>query len=391
MTTLGTATAIEPPQSSSRSLGTRLVSVDMLRGITIAFMILVNNGLNHQAYPQLEHSAWNGCTLTDLVFPMFLFLVGITVVFSFESRLARGASKSSLFLHTLQRAGVLFLLGLVIRVCNYFAGDNMRIYGVLQRIAICFLIAGILYLLDRRPLSKIVIVVVALFGYWTLIRWVPIPGLGMPGRDFPLFDPVNNLGAFIDRSIFPGHLSRGLYDTEGLLGTLLPAEATTLLGMLTGLWLRSKCSAVLKARGMLVAGVVAIVLGLFWAQWFPLNKQLWTSSYVLLAAGCSLVLLALCYWAIDIRNWKKGWTYVWLVFGMNAITAYMISELLGSAMSLVHIRLGSANGSVRHFYAQPFLSITSPHMASLIYSLSIVAVCFVPVAVLYRKKIFLKV
>lgn len=391
MTTFSTATAIEPPQPLSRSLGTRLVSVDMLRGITIAFMILVNDGLNHQAYPQLEHSAWNGCTLTDLVFPMFLFLVGITVVFSFESRLARGVSQSSLFLHTLQRAGVLFLLGLVIRVCNYCAGDNMRIYGVLQRIAICFLIAGILYLLDRRPLSKIVIVVVALFGYWALITWVPIPGLGMPGRDFPLFDPVNNLGAFIDRSIFPGHLSRGLYDTEGLLGTLLPAEATTLLGMLTGIWLRCRCSAVLKARGMLAAGVVAIVLGLLWAQWFPLNKQLWTSSYVLFAAGCSLVLLALCYWVIDIKGWSKGWTYIWLVFGMNAITAYMISELLGSAMSLVHIRLGSAKGSVRHFYAQPFLSIPSPHVASLIYSLSIVAVCFVPVAVLYHKKIFLKV
>lgn len=391
MSTLDIATAVEAPRSSLQSPGTRLVSIDVLRGITIAFMILVNNGLQRQAYSPLEHSAWNGCTPTDLVFPTFLFLVGITIVFSFEARLARGVSKSSLLFHTLQRAGVLFLLGLVIRVCNYFAGNNLRIYGVLQRIAVCFLIAGIFYLLDRRPLSKIVFVILALFGYWILIRWVPIPGLGMPGRDFPLFDPVRNMGAYIDRSMFPGHLSRVVYDTEGLLGTLLPAEATTLLGMLTGMWLRSNRSPARKAWGMFAAGAAGILLGLFWSLWFPLNKQLWTSSYVLFAAGCTLVLLSFCYWAIDIKNWRRGWTYIWLVFGTNAIAAYMFSELLGSEMSLVHIRLGDAKGNVRHFYAQCFLGIPDPHLASLAYSLSIVALCFIPIAVLYRKKIFLKV
>lgn len=156
----------------------------------------------------------------------------------------------------------------------------------------------------------------------------------------------------------------GLYDTEGLLGTLLPAEATTLLGMLTGMWLGSKRTSAQKAWGMLAAGVVGILLGLLWGYWFPLNKQLWTSSYVLFSAGCALTALSFFYWAVDIRNWKKGWTHVWLVFGMNAITAYMFSELLGSAMSLTHIRLGEAKGSVRHFYAQWFLRIPAPHLAS---------------------------
>jgi predicted acyltransferase len=390
MKTLEMKTRIEPKRSFGQP-ATRLVSVDVLRGITIAFMILVNNGLQHQAYAQLEHSAWNGCTLTDLVFPTFLFLVGMTVVYSFESRLARGAPKSSLVVHTLQRAAVLFLFGFLLRVCNYFAGDNLRIYGVLQRIAVCFLIAGIFYLVDQRPLSKIVFVVVALIGYWILIRWTPIPGVGVPGRDFPLFDPTRNMGAFIDQHLFPGHLSRGLYDTEGLLGTLLPAEASTLLGMLTAMWLRSKHTSVQKLRGMLAAGVAGILLGLIWGYWFPLNKQLWTSSYVLFSAGCALVGLSLLYWAIDIKGWKKGWTYPWLVFGMNAITAYMISELLGSAMSLVHIRLGDAKGNVRHFYTQVFLAIPSPHLASLAYSISIVVVCFIPLVFMYRKRMFLKV
>lgn len=385
-----TSTAVAA--SRARRIPTnRLVSVDVLRGITIAFMILVNNDFSNYAFPALEHAEWNGWTPTDLVFPTFLFLVGVTIVFSFESRLSRGASKSSLLLHTFRRACILFALGLVVNGFPYFPLATLRIYGVLQRIAICFLIASIVYLLDRRPASKIVLVVLALFGYWVLLRWVPVPGFGMPGRDIPLFDPTRNLGAYIDRHIFPGRLYRGVRDPEGLLSNI-PALGTTLLGMLTAMWLRSKRTASIKAWGMLAGGILGIILGQVWGLWFPINKNLWSSSYVLFAAGIALVALSICYWAIDIKNWKTGWTYVWLAFGMNAITAYVFSELLSPTLYAINVHSGTTAVSLSgYLFARCFSGIPSHHLASLAYSVTIVAICFIPAAILYRRKIFLKV
>jgi predicted acyltransferase len=379
------------PRVFSAAPSNRLVSVDVLRGITIAFMILVNNGVRNFAFPPLEHSRWNGWTPTDLVFPTFLFLVGITIVFSFESRLARGVSKASLLLHTLRRAAILFLLGLVVNGFPYFPLHTLRIYGVLQRIALCFLIAAILYLLDRGAVSKVVVIVAALVGYWILMRWVPVPGYGVPGRDIPLLDPNRNLVAYLDRHIFPGRLYEGVRDPEGFLSTL-PAVATTLLGMLTGMWLRSRNSPSRKAMGMLAAGVVGILLGMLWGHWFPINKKLWTSSYVLFAAGVALIALSLCYWAVDIKGWKKGWTYIWLVFGMNAITAYVFSELLAAALSVIFVHIGAARVNLSwYLFLKCFAGIPSHPLASLAYSLSFVAVCFVPVVLLYRNRIFVRI
>jgi len=296
---LPTTTARQPSSTTARqpsSTTTRLLSLDVLRGLTIAFMILVNdNGDEAHAYAQLRHAFWNGWTATDLIFPTFLFLVGVSIVFAFEARLARGASRRSLFLHTFRRAAILFVIGVVLHGYPHFHLHTMRIYGVLQRIAICFFLASALYLWDRRPGSKIAVAVLALLGYWILLRWVPVPGYGMPGRDIPLFDPHANMTAFIDRHLFPGRLYNGFRDPEGLLSDL-PALATTLLGVLTGTWLRSKRSVSQKALGMGIAGVCGIALGLLWNHWFPINKNLWSSSFVLLAAGCSVTGLAICYW-----------------------------------------------------------------------------------------------
>jgi predicted acyltransferase len=354
-------------------------------------MILVNNGVRNFAFAPLQHSAWNGWTPTDLVFPTFLFLVGITIVFSFESRLSKGAKKSSLLFHTFRRALILFVLGLVVNGFPYFPLGTLRIYGVLQRIALCFLVASVLYLLDRRPGSKVVAVVVALVGYWILMRWVPVPGYGFPCRNIPLLDPNRNLVAYFDRHIFPGRLYERVRDPEGLLSTL-PAVGTTLLGMLTGMWLRSQHSPSRKALGMLAAGILGILLGLLWGHWFPINKKLWTSSYVLFAAGCSLIALSICYWAVDIKDWKKGWTYVWIVFGMNAITAYVFSELLAATLSAIPVYTGAGKINLSWYvYLHCFAGIPSHHLASLAYSISFVAVCFIPTFLLYRKKIFLKV
>ncbi len=379
------------PRSISAPAASRLVSVDVLRGITIAFMILVNNGIRNYAYPPLEHSVWNGWTPTDLIFPTFLFVVGITIVLSFEGRLQRGASRAILLWHTFRRAIILFALGLLVHGFPDYPLATMRIYGVLQRIAICFFIAAALYLWDRRPASKIVIIVAALVGYWILMRWVPVPDYGLPGRDIPFLDPNRNLAAWLDRHIFPGRLYEITRDPEGLLSTV-PAVATTLLGMLTGMWLRSARSRRSKAAGMLIAGIVGLLLGFLWGHWFPINKKLWTSSYVLMSAGWTLIGLSLCYWAIDVKNWKKGWTYVWVVFGMNAITAYVFAELLSATLSAIHVSWrGKIVSLTDYLFDAVFSRLPDVHLASLAYSLSIVCVCFLFAFLLYRKKIFLKV
>ena len=376
--------------SSTTTKSTRLVSLDVFRGFTIAFMILVNNnGDQSHAYSQLKHADWNGWTATDLVFPTFLFLLGVSIVFAFESRLSRGTSKKTIFLSALRRAIVLFLIGLVINGFPYFHLSSLRIYGVLQRIALCFLIAAALYLWTRRLSIKIAIVVVALLGYWILLRWVPVPGFGFPGVNALLFDPRANLTAYVDRCVLPGRLYNGFRDPEGLVSTM-PALATTLLGVLTGIWLRSKRSASQKNIWMMIAGVVAIGLGLIWNQWFPINKNLWTSSYVLFAGGCSLVGLAICYWAIEIKEWKRGWTDFWLVFGTNAITVYVISELLNPVLNIIRVHDGKLTLQ-RYIFLKVFAPIHNLPIASLLYAICFMLVCFLPGAILYRKRIFLKV
>ena len=377
--------AIQQPSPASSN---RIVSLDVARGITIAFMILVNNGAGPQVFRPLLHAEWNGWTPTDLVFPTFLFLMGISIVFSADSRLARGATKASIFLHSLRRFVILFLLGLVINGFPYFHLDTLRIYGVLQRIAICYLIASALYLWDRRAASKVALVVVALVGYWILIRWVPVPGYGMPGRDIPFMDKQANLTAYTDRLIFPGRLYVGIRDPEGLLSTL-PALATTLLGTLTALWLRSTRSLHQKATGMLVAGICSLLLGEIWNIWFPINKNMWTSSYVLLAAGFSWLLFVSCYWIIEIKGWKRRWTYFWLAFGMNAITAYVLSELLASGLRAIYVHGGQTFKQAIYFHV--FAAIYPPQIGSLVYAILFVLVCWLPIAVLYRKKIFIKI
>ncbi len=375
----------------------RLLSLDVVRGITIAFMIMVNNNGGPGSWRFMNHATWNGLTPTDLVFPTFVFVVGVSVVFAFDARLARGATRARLSWHTVQRAVVLLLLGIVVNSFPFFHLQHMRFYGVLQRIAICYLVVGLFYLWDNRAWTKVVALVAALVGYWVLVRWVPIPGVGTPGRDVPFMDMSQNLVSWIDRVVFPHHLylyapDHNVRDPEGLLSDL-PAIGTALLGVLTGLWLRADKPASFKANGLAVAALSSLALGYFWALWFPLNKNMWTSSFVLVAAGYSLALLAFAFWAIEVRNWRKGWTWVWLVFGSNAIAAYMFSELLPGVLDNVSVpdnpgRHAALNVVIfEHIFAQ----IPNPHWAAFAYSVTFTAVCFIPVWILYRKKIFLKV
>jgi predicted acyltransferase len=237
------------------------MSLDLFRGATIAGMILVNNaGDEPSSYWPLKHAQWNGWTPTDLVFPFFLFIVGVAMPFSFSARLKRGESKRELLRHVLWRGVVLFALGMFLNgFPDQYHLASWRVYGVLQRIAVCYVISAILALwADWR--GWIVTIAGCLVGYWLLMRFVPVPGFGVPTHDIPLLDPDRNLAAWLDRRLLAGHLYERTRDPEGVLSTI-PAVATSLLGILTGQWLRSARSLQSKAAGMALFGVIGVVAG----------------------------------------------------------------------------------------------------------------------------------
>jgi predicted acyltransferase len=388
------------PVSGATTRPSRLLSLDLLRGLDIGFMILVNDNADERAYWPLQHAEWNGFTPTDLVFPTFLFLVGISTVLSLSSRIAQGASRANLLFHVFRRAITLYLVGLVVNSFPLFHLSTMRFYGVLPRIAICYLLVSALYLISPGWRSKAAIAFVAIVGYWALMRFVPVPGYGIPTHDVPLLDKDGNLTAWIDRQLFSAsHLYEHTRDPEGLLSTL-PALGTALLGMLTGIWLRTTRTLKEKAAGIAIAGASFVLLGYLWNFTFPVNKKLWTSSFVLLAGGLSMLLLALSIWVIDVpstkepkpeRSRRSNRFWPLLVFGTNAITAYVISELLASGMP--HLHAAGKPDIFGYFYQMVVLKIVphDPALSSLIYSLSYVLLCWIPVYFLYRRKIFIKI
>ncbi|HEX4156164.1 MAG TPA: hypothetical protein VHY48_11170 [Acidobacteriaceae bacterium] len=389
----------------------RVLSVDVLRGLTIALMILVNDpGDWGHVFGQLDHAPWNGWTLTDLVFPTFLFLVGASIVFSTSARAAKGDCKATLTGHVFARAGKIYLLYLVLAFFPYMHWTHLRLYGVLPRIALCYLIAGLIVLATRRVRWLVSIVAVLLVGYWVLLRWVPVPGIGMPGRDVPFMDPNLNLAAWLDRG-FVGWTQRWLHtgvlynhtrDPEGLLSSL-PAVATTLLGALAGLWMRrpewmqGESMRNRMRGGMIAVGGLLFLGGSIWGRWFPVNKNLWTSSYVLVAAGIAAVALALLNWLMDGREqpwprWLRAVTWPWMVLGSNAIAAFTISIVIVKTMLDLH-HVG-ADGVRRTWwwlaYYDVFARSGSNEWTSLAFAVSFVVVCFLPVWWMWHKRIFLK-
>jgi len=382
----------KPQDFTSNSSGGRLLSLDFFRGLTIALMILVNNAGSDEHYWPLSHAKWNGWTPTDLVFPFFLFITGVSLVYSFSSRLARGQSRGELMKHVARRAVILILLGMFINgFPNRYNPHTLRFEGVLQRIGVCYLATSVIYFWTKAR-GRAAIIFACLVGYWLVMRFVPVPGFGTPTHQIPLLDPDRNLTAWLDRLLFSGHLYEGTRDPEGVLSTI-PAIASVLFGVFAGEWLRSARAGGKKVWGMLACGAAGFLLAETWNIWFPINKKLWTSSFVLLTTGLALIVFGLCYWLLDVRKARRIPTKPAIIFGMNAIAAYVFSEVFAALLNVG--RWPGSDPSSGNFqqriFATVFAPLGSPEFGSLIYSISFVLVCWALMWVLYRKKIFFKI
>jgi predicted acyltransferase len=372
----------------------RLMSLDIFRGLMVAGMILVDNpGSDEKAYWAIKHAEWNGWTTADFIFPAFLFLVGVSIVFSFAARLRRGESRGQILLHAFKRSLILIAVGLFVNASPIIGVDlhAWRLEGVTQRIAVCYFVAAILVLWsDFR--GQLIAIAVCLVGYWALMRFAPVPGLGVPGRDIPFMDPDKNIAAWLDRKLFMGHLFDQTRDPEGIISTI-PAIATTLIGVLTGYWLRSNRTRGTIAMRTLLFGILGLVAGEVWNVWFPINKYIWTSSFVLFTGGVSLVFLAFLYWMVEIKRWRGAWTMPILVFGMNAIAGFVADSLVYGPGYSFTVKGADGTAVAWHDAAQARLMSLGANAAnaSLLYSLGALLFCWVLLWILWRKKIFLKV
>ena len=370
-------------------LSGRLTSLDVFRGLTIAAMVLVNNaGDWNNVYWPLEHASWHGWTPTDLVFPFFVFIVGIAIPLAFQRRVDQGGSQHDLYVKIIRRSLLIFFISLIVLHGFPYSLEkfrNIRIPGVLQRIAICYFFASIIFL-KFRIRGQAIITGMILLGYWLVMKTIPAPGF--PAGDLSM---EGSLASWVDRTLLAGHIYKPLYDPEGILSTI-PAIATCLSGVLTGQWLMTKREPLDKAAGMFAAGALCAIVGWCWNLAFPINKALWTSSYVVFTTGMALQLLALCYWSIDIKGYKR-WAKPFIIFGVNALALYVLSSLMTRILGFIEMpRLDGRTGDLKTFiYERIFATWLSPINASLAFALAYVLLWFGLMTILYRRKIFIKV
>lgn len=378
----------------------RLLSLDIFRGLTIAGMILVNNpGDWGNIYPALEHAKWNGCTPTDLVFPFFLFIVGAAIKLSLSKRKERGDNQNKLILQIFRRSVFIFLIGIALTGFPTYNFSTIRIPGVLQRIALVYFFTSFIYLKTNWK-TQTLLAAIFLFVYWGLITLVPVPGFGAPDLTRPIIidkltniEIAPNLVAWIDNQLLTGHLWRQtkIWDPEGLLSTL-PAISTGLLGILLGTFLKSNLDKSQKTAWIFFFGNIGLMTGIIWDMYFPMNKALWTSSYVIFTTGMALNVFGMCYWLADVKQ-IKWWTKPFVVYGTNAITVYVLSGMVSVMMS--RIKWTNAIGdtvSLKSFmYNSFFTPFLSPINASLAWALFYVLFWLGIMWIFYKKNIFLKV
>jgi predicted acyltransferase len=391
----------------------RLLSLDVFRGMTVAGMLLVNDpGTWSAIFPPLEHAEWNGWTPTDLIFPFFLFIVGITTHLSLSARRARGDDDSAVVKQILRRGIIIYLLGFAMAMFPFYqwgtidtipnAGawdrilfriEHVRILGVLPRIAIVYVCAALLTL-KTTVKQQILIIAGLLFGYWFAMTLIPVPGENVVGA-LLLHTKDRNLAAYLDRAILgTNHTWVGsvTFDPEGPMSTI-PAIATAMLGVLAGRWIGQRDKTLLeRITGLFAVGSVGMMLGLMWNWSFPINKNLWTSSYVIFTAGMACVALATVMWIVDYCN-VKWWTKPFVVFGVNPIVAFVGSGVLARLIyTLWHVSYNGKSVAVQDaIYQIVFLPWLPPRVASLAFAISFVLLWYGILTVLYRRNIILKV
>lgn len=380
----------------------RLLSLDFFRGLTVAAMILVNNpGSWGHIYAPLEHAEWNGCTPTDLIFPFFLWIVGVSIAFAMSNSKADRSTHQKTIIKAVKRGIILYLLGFFLAIFGKIisalttdstiveAFKTVRLLGVLQRIGIVFIISSIIFIkFSNKTIFKTLIVVLAV--YWALMTFIPVPGVG-----YPNLEKETNLAAWIDRGILTeAHTwaSSKTWDPEGILSTL-PATGTCLFGILVGVWMRRKdVDNPTKVAWLFTTGIAAVILGLLWDLQFQINKSLWTSSFVLYTGGLASIGLALCYWIIDVQGYKK-FTTPFVVYGVNAITVFFLAGLMPRVLNLIQITKtdGAKKGLLVWFYETCYTPFFSPINASLVWAITYVLGFYVLLYFMYKKNIIIKV
>jgi predicted acyltransferase len=366
---------------------TRLASLDVFRGMAVAGMVFVNNpGSWDHVWTPFDHAAWNGCTPTDLVFPFFLFIVGVAMAFSLEKYTPENRPTAQVYWRILRRSALLFGFGLLLNGFPFYDLSTIRILGVLQRISLTYLFASLI-VLNLSRLQQWLMAGFLLVGYWAAMKLIPVPGFGAG-----MLTDTGNLGAWIDRSLIgTAHLyGQKMFDPEGLLSTL-PAIVSVLFGYFAGSWLRKQPIEAQTSKTLGTLGLGCLIFGWLWELVFPINKQLWTSSYVVFTTGWALIVLAICFEIIEVRGKKDlGWPFE--VFGMNAIVLFVGSGIVGRILKRVHIGTGEqAPTLVTWIYEHGFAPWAGLLVGSHLYAVANLLVWWLVLYGLYRRRWFLKV
>lgn len=358
----------------------RLISLDALRGFTVAGMILVNvPGTWEHIYWPFKHAEFNGLTLADLVFPFFLFIVGASIVLALKKRVEGGVSKIELLQKIIKRTLVIFVLGVFLNWMSSGFTFPIRIAGVLQRIAWCYMLGSLLFIYTSKKL-QIIISGLILIAYWLLSVFIPVPGNSVPILSFDV-----SWTAWVDLQILPGKMYFGQWDPEGILSTF-PALVNTLLGIIVTSILLSIPENIRKVRVLIIFGLSILVLGLLISFSFPINKNIWSSSYVLVTSGIASLLWGILIYLVDIKNYDT-WTKPGVIFGANALSAYILHYLLIYPFTLIKM-----NGvCFKDFIVETFGHFMPMELSSLIWAIFFVCVNFLPVWWMYKKKIFVKI
>jgi predicted acyltransferase len=369
-------------ETSETSRPGRLISLDALRGFTIAAMVIVNNpGSWDHVYWPLRHAKWNGCTPTDLIFPFFLFIVGISITLAYTKRLEAHVPMRSIYRKIITRSVIIYLLGLFLWLWPEFNFTAIRWTGVLQRISLVFLVCALIFL-NTSWKAQVRIGAIILLLYWIIVAYLPVPGIGRPD----LSGPEKNWSNYLDTLLLPGIMYRGTWEPEGILSTF-PAIVSGITGMLVGKMYLTIKDGYKKLAWLFFLGFAMFVAGSIWNWFFPINKNLWTSSFVLYTSGLGTMALAACILVVDILGYTR-WTHLGRVYGANAITSYVLSGML---VVVFHSEFLHGT-SINRWFMDGLMSLgLEPKLVSLMYAVIYMLIIYLPALFLYRKKIYIRV